>query len=194
MSENQICHLEGCINKHYARGYCEKHYLRWRRHGHPLGGRTSPGVPLRWLEENVGYHGDDCLRWPFADDGKGYGVVKVDGQQTSAHRAMCKLVHGDPPTADHEVAHSCGQGHLRCVNPNHLRWATRSENHADKLTHGTHNRGERCPTADLTESQVRQILSLKGIMLKKDIAAQFGVSLSHVSNIHLGKRWSWLSG
>lgn len=79
-----------------------------------------------------------------------------------------------------------------CVNPRHLRWATRSENHADKLDHGTHNRGEQCPTVKITEEQARQILALKGRLSQKDIAAKFGVTFQHVSNIHLGKRWAWL--
>src|SRR5690349_16534473 len=73
----------------------------------------------------------DCLKWPFADDGKGYGVIKVDGRQQYAHRIMCTLVNGEPPTELHETAHSCGNGHLGCVHPGHVRWATRAENHAD---------------------------------------------------------------
>lgn len=33
------CSVEGCDDPHTARGFCKRHYRRWRRHGDPLGGR-----------------------------------------------------------------------------------------------------------------------------------------------------------
>lgn len=33
------CKIPACVEKPVARGWCESHYRRWRRHGHPLGGR-----------------------------------------------------------------------------------------------------------------------------------------------------------
>lgn len=193
MANPRLCSIPGCCKKHYAHGYCNAHYLRLRKHGDPLAGRVPPGAPLTWLRSQVGGESEGCVAWPFSHDGKGYGVVSYEGHQQYAHRLICGWVHGDAPTDLHEVAHSCGNGHLGCVNPKHLRWATRSENHADKLKHGTHNRGERCPTVKITEDQARQILALKGKMMQKDIAAVFGVTFGHVSSIHRGKRWAWLS-
>src|SRR5688572_22785655 len=35
----KVCDIEGCDNNHFGRGYCEKHYNRWRRHGDPLKGQ-----------------------------------------------------------------------------------------------------------------------------------------------------------
>jgi hypothetical protein len=32
----KICSIKECSNKHYARGWCEKHYGRWRMHKDPL--------------------------------------------------------------------------------------------------------------------------------------------------------------
>ena len=32
----KICKVEGCNNKHYAKGYCSKHYTQLRRHGEIL--------------------------------------------------------------------------------------------------------------------------------------------------------------
>lgn len=29
----RVCDVEGCESKHYARGYCAKHYDRWKRYG-----------------------------------------------------------------------------------------------------------------------------------------------------------------
>lgn len=31
----KICKIDGCGNKHKARGWCKKHYTRWCRHGDP---------------------------------------------------------------------------------------------------------------------------------------------------------------
>lgn len=36
----RICSVEGCKNKIFGRGYCGKHYSRWRRHDDPLKGGT----------------------------------------------------------------------------------------------------------------------------------------------------------
>lgn len=30
------CSVEGCERKHRARGWCDTHYRRWKRHGHPF--------------------------------------------------------------------------------------------------------------------------------------------------------------
>ena len=33
---NKICSVDGCNNKHQAKGFCDKHYRKWKRHGDPL--------------------------------------------------------------------------------------------------------------------------------------------------------------
>lgn len=35
----RTCAIDGCLGRHYARGWCQSHYGRWQRHGDPLGGR-----------------------------------------------------------------------------------------------------------------------------------------------------------
>lgn len=42
----RICTVAGCDNKTVARGMCNRHYLRWRNHGDPLGGGSSPSKPV----------------------------------------------------------------------------------------------------------------------------------------------------
>lgn len=187
-----ICSIEGCGNPHLARGWCERHYRRWRRHGDPLAGSTSWGVPMQWLRDHLDHTGDECLIWPFARGAAfGYGRIYADGETTVAHRLMCEHRHGPPPTPRHEAAHNCGNGHLGCVNGGHLRWATPKENHADKLIHGTHDRGERNSQAKLTEADVAAIRSRVGISYQQ-IAKQFGVSATTVWRVKRRLRWAWL--
>jgi hypothetical protein len=110
----------------------------------------------------------------------------------NAHRVMCLLAHGQPPSIEHVAAHSCGNGAGGCVNPRHLRWATASGNEADKVFHGTSNRGERSGSAKLTESEVRSIRSLEGRMTQQDIADKFGVHLMTVNSILRRRNWGWM--
>src|ERR1039458_3356779 len=77
---------------------------------------------------------DQCIAWPFGESGHGYGAKVSD--LGYPHQFICRKFHGPEPTAKHEVAHGCGN--RICINPKHLRWATHTENEADKLLHGTH--------------------------------------------------------
>lgn len=156
--------------------------------------RAAAGEPLRFIIEVAFRHtGDECLTWPFGRNSWGYGKLKVAGKYVGAHRYVCKLVHGAPPTADHDAAHSCGKGHDGCIAPEHLSWKTRAENKDDELVHGTRNRGERNGQVKLTEADVREILALKGMETKRETAARFGVVPQTISYIHTGRNWAWLS-
>ena len=133
-----------------------------------------------------------CLFWPFPSKTHGYGVIWWDGKMQNVSRLACEIVHGPAPSPDHEIAHSCGKGQLGCVNPQHVRWATSKENHADKLLHGTHNRGSRHGNAKLTEGNVRRIRALALTMSQRQIAKQFGVTFQAINDIVRRKNWSWL--
>lgn len=192
-----ICKIEGCDRPVRCRGWCGRHYWRWHRHGDPLGGGINQGEALRYLREVVltDERGPDdpCLIWPYAKTGKGYACIgDRGGESRYVHRRVCEHVHGPAPTPDHEGAHGCGRGDQGCVTKSHLRWATTAENHADKLIHDTHNRGERHGIAKITEAAARQILALKGSGTQRKIAGQFGVSQGIVARIHQRETWAWL--
>lgn len=63
----------------------------------------------------------------------------------------------------------------------------------DTILHGRTTRGDRHPSAKLTEADVRKIISLNGQMLKREIAEIFGVSSSTIGDIHSRKKWTWLA-
>jgi len=187
----KICAVDECDNPKHAGIYCAKHYYRFKTHGDPLGGRrgASPGEPLRWIYEHAKYQGDDCLSWPYQLSRYGYGVVRVDGKSRVASRVMCEIAHGLPTSQSLDAAHSCGNGHKGCMNPNHLSWKTRSQNNADKLAHGTHRQGEAVHSSKITEAQAEQIILMRGKMKQREIAAALGISANIVRKIHSGTHW-----
>jgi hypothetical protein len=190
-----VCSVIECQSPSYRRGFCKKHYARYYRHGDPLGGSTGAGEVERFIQDVVlPYEGDDCLTWPFARGGKGYAYMRKTAKSMQpASIPICETVHGPAPSPEHEAAHSCGNGHLACVNPRHLSWKTPVENNADKYIHDTHNRGERNGSAKITEDDALVIYSLKGAASQAEIAARFGVSRSMVGLIHTAKKWAWLT-
>lgn len=194
MAAPRICSVENCNKPHSAYGYCKTHGPRWLKYGDPtFRKKAANGELLRWIEEvALAYESDECLRWPFSVDRKGYGSVVLDGLRHVASRVVCERAYGAPPTPSHEAAHSCGNGHEGCVNKRHLSWKTRTENQADKIVHGTTNRGERCGTSKLTEPQVLEIRRLAGWLSHRGIAMQFGVTRQTISKIISGDRWGWL--
>lgn len=190
----RICDVEGCGKPHHSKGRCAVHYARWRSHGDPLGGGTSPGEPERYFREVVlTYDGNNCLSWPFARTKKGYGTLRAAGRMQIVSRMVCERVNGPPPTPEHEAAHSCGKGHDACVAKRHIGWKTPVENAADKILHDTHNRGERHGIAKLTKEQAAEIQALKGKVSQSKLASRFGVSQSTISLIQSRKNWSWLT-
>ncbi len=193
------CGVAGCSgNAHHngngRRGLCSTHYQRLKRHGDTHTVKQTPSKAKDWLIAHIGHDGSDCLLWPFAIGKDGYGRVHsfLTGKLTTASRQMCVAAHGDPPTSRHEAAHKCGNGKGGCVNPQHLYWALPATNQADRIAHGTTNRGARHGMAKLTEANVSEIRQLLEAHSQAEIAASFGVDPSHISCIKSRTRWAWL--
>ena len=143
-----------------------------------------------WLASNVAYSGDDCLDWPFSWRSEGYGRLEVGGRRVRAHRYMCQLAHGAPPSPDHQAAHSCGR--RICINPRHLRWATAQENSDDKMAmNPLALTGSKHPRSRLTEQDVADIrAAICHGSTQKEIAREFGVHPSTISLAASGKNWA----
>jgi len=193
MADSGICTIPGCGKPTKARGWCAMHYKRWSISGDPhVLKRTEKGAPKAWLQSHIKHDDNACLIWPFNRPKDGYGRIMVSKRCLLAHRVMCEIVYGPAPTSRHEAAHSCGKGSEGCVNPRHLYWATPTENQADRIKHGTSNRGERHGSAVLTERDVIEIRSLRGRLKQNEIAAMFGISRTCIRLIHSRKTWGWL--
>jgi hypothetical protein len=145
------------------------------------------GKTYQWLvshknEPDEGH----CLIWPFFRDKCGRGWLKYLGKSHYAHRLMCKLVKGEPPTQEHHAAHTCGKGHLGCVHPKHLEWKTPSENMADCVVHGTQPKHHLGNKGHFTREQVDQIRELLKSNTQRAVAGMYGVTESTISNIARG--------
>jgi hypothetical protein len=187
-----VCSVEGCLRESECKGFCKKHHARFVRWGDPLMGNTDVGGPQKWILDNAGHDDDECLIWPFARYPAGYGYLIVGKVKMSASRRMCMVAHGDPDSPELHAAHSCGNGFGGCVNPKHLRWATKLENEMDKIIHGTIRKGEKHGMHKLTEDEVRQIRSLRPSHTATSLGRKFGVSRACIDSITNGKNWSWL--
>lgn len=116
-------------------------------------------------------------------DANGYAVVslynKGQARKLYVHRIVALSFLGPAPSVEHHVAHFNGDGmDARLAN---LRWATQSENEADKVRHG---RDRHCPRgsrifSDRDIARLRKLRS-EGLSLRA-IAAKFETSHTNVS-------------
>lgn len=161
---------------------------------HTMKKRAKNGEALKWLFDNLEVTDEECLIWPFGKFADGYAAVQFEGKKWRASRLVCRLSSGEPEDEKLDAAHSCGKGHEGCVNPKHLRWATRKENCSDKIGHNTINRGVKNGANKLSEKQVLDIYSYKDTgLMQKEVAALFGISRYLVKSIWNGNNWSWLT-
>lgn len=189
MADKSLCSVSGCIKSIHAGGMCGAHYWRWKTHGDPLAGATPKRAGIDFINMvALKFDSDECLRWPISLNANGYGQFGLNGKMQTASRYVCEAVKGPAPSPDHHAAHNCGN--KWCVNPRHLRWATPVENNADKVTHNTHNKGERHGNSKLTDKQVLAIRSMDGKASHSQIAKLFGVSQTMVSRIIRRDGWS----
>lgn len=124
----KICSIPECNKVVTARGWCAAHYNRWRRYGDPvLGGpiqmRHSTPEQKFWAKVSKS---DNCWEWNGSKTTSGYANLNFgQGKYGYAHRLSYELHYGPIPE-DLMVDHICRN--RGCVNPDHLRAVTRSQN------------------------------------------------------------------
>jgi hypothetical protein len=133
-----ICSKEGCDTVAYGRGWCQKHWARWRDTG-----RTDLRSPEELFWAKVDKHGPvseyrpdlgPCWLWTGAGStGRdGYGRYKLGDHLLQAHRIAYQWLVGPIPeglTLDHLCRRPS------CVRPDHLEPVTNREN----ILRGTSN-------------------------------------------------------
>jgi HNH endonuclease len=135
-----------------------------------------------WLYAHATYpYKDWCLIWPFAREPRvGRGMMGFNGKRGWTHRFMCELANGPEPEGKPQVAHSCGNGHLGCVNPNHLSWCDNSENQHQRYAHGCPPSNTQGNRSRFTPEQIETIRSQWGEFTQVKLAEMYGVSLGTI--------------
>jgi len=132
-----------------------------------------------------------CWLWEGAVKELGYGVIGLGTREQGtdkAHRVSYQLYKGEIPEGLC-VLHSCDNP--ACVNPNHLRVGTLSDNMRDcvarKRNFVPNNRGENAKWAKLTKESVDHIR--QRVMSGVEYARIYGVSKSTVYQVWCGANW-----
>lgn len=149
------------------------------------------------LERRIIKKSQSCWGWKGEVNRWGYARITIGGALNpkvhNASRLSWIVYKGEVPDGM-QVCHKCDN--RQCTNPDHLFLGTPKENQQDMIKKGRANilRGENCPWSKLTELEVLQIIERckKGERCV-DIAKDYNVSASYISDIKRGYRWKHVS-
>mgnify|MGYP000558890756 FL=1 len=149
------------------------------------------------LKCNGRHHGpyvitDRWFRMKASKERSGYLSITIYKNSTAYKRRVQRLILeafvGPPPSKMHQASHDNNvRDDCRLSN---LRWDTPKGNMADRERHGTKLIGEKNPFSKLNDQAVIAIRAACAAgESQRSVAKRFGLSQTHVSEIHLRKRW-----
>lgn len=192
------CSVSGCWRPNYSGDLCSTHYSRLRTTGTTDDGPRArlPLVERFW--RNVRRAGqDECWLWSGKSRTAGYGVISLGGRGAGkilAHRLSWLIHRGNIPEMPDSahgavVMHACDN--RLCVNPEHLRLGTQSDNVRDMDAKGRRKTsirlGEAHHKTKVTEEDVRFIRS--SVISNKEIGARFGMTRHGIAAIRRRTTW-----
>lgn len=154
-----------------------------------------------WFYNQKNITESGCWEWTGVLSG-GYGHLSIHGKRILAHRFSLQTFLRRLIPSNLEVRHMCNN--TKCINPEHLKEGTHSENMRDmvlsnrqakgnylsvKLVGIPHPKttGSRNGRAKLTEEDVANIRN--SIESYASISRQYGMSTKHIKDIVLRKSW-----
>lgn len=149
---------------------------------------TRPAIVRMWARvERSG----ECWVWTGARMKTGHGQIGADApshRTVLTHRLSWESAYGPIPEGL-QVNHTCDNP--PCVRPSHLYLGDKSQNALDAVRRHGMNQGVRSRIAKLNADDVRRIrVQLADGRAKKDIALEFGVTISPIYAIEAGTTWS----
>lgn len=155
-----------------------------------IAGAPRPVAPRFWARvERRGPR--ECWPWTGPPSDWGYGLIRIASHIYIASRVAWTLAKKTEP-GSLLVCHRCDNP--LCCNPAHLFLGTDGDNHRDMMAKGRWRpngvKGERHMWVKLTEAQARR--AKFGNELGVDLAREFGVRPSAISEIRQGRNWAWL--
>jgi hypothetical protein len=152
---------------------------------------------VKWFNQQLIVSENGCMIWTRRKNEKGYGRLRLrNGKMGYANRVALEQKLGRPIAHSMLALHSCDNP--SCCNPDHLREGTNAENMNERQEKGRQSngdsrsvlfRGEKNGMSKLTEEQVKDIISQKGIVTQYVLAERYNTLQSTISKIHLGLRW-----
>lgn len=130
------CSIDSCSREAKVREWCHRHYIRWQRYGSPFAGRDRYETPEESFAARTKWQ-EDCLIWTGAKSDGGYGLLSINNRNVRAHRYAWERLFGEIPEGKF-IDHKCWN--RACVNTEHLRIATRSENNQYLKGQRAHNK------------------------------------------------------
>jgi uncharacterized protein YcgL (UPF0745 family) len=131
---------------------------------------------------------DGCMIWKSSKR-NGYGRFIVNKKIVNAHRYSYEYFIGKIPQGM-ILMHKCDNP--PCVRPDHLELGTYEDNARDRVSKHRHKvmNGELNGMAKLTEKDVKEIKrKLEKGYFCEDLANEYGVHISTISKINVGKYW-----
>jgi hypothetical protein len=122
----------------------------------------------------------------------GYGVMRFNGEATSAHRVSWEINVGPIPADDsfhgtRHVLHKCDNP--KCVRPDHLFLGTTHDNAMDMCEKNRQHMGENTGGVVATKQQVKKIRALSSEMSQAELCREFGLAQGIVHCIVRKKTW-----
>jgi hypothetical protein len=136
--------------------------------------KASPGPYNDSLKSN-------CLEMPTARQ-----ICRYNNLSTSAHRIAYIIQHGSIPDGKF-VLHKCDNA--KCINHEHLEIGNHEKNMKDRQERNRTAGGTKHGMCKLTEENVRYIKFNPDKKSGVELATQFNITATSVSNIQLGKSW-----
>jgi hypothetical protein len=140
-----------------------------------ISGHQTRKSPVEYVEEDQGYE-TPCWVWQRGKTSAGYGTMRVNGKEVSAHRFYYEREYGPIPEGM-EPDHLCRV--RSCVRPDHMVPATSAENT---------RRGEGTKLTPVEVAEIRRLRETSNLTYPQ-IGERFGVSRSAVAHIVARRTW-----